>query len=83
MSCFFLKFNLNNAATPTGLTGITVNGGDPTSDTDVVIVNGDAGANNIVVDQLSDDGARITGAQPVPVIVSTAEQISILYDRQE
>ncbi|NLX97024.1 MAG: hypothetical protein GXY83_12690, partial [Rhodopirellula sp.] len=34
--------NLNNPSTPTGLTGITVNGGDPTG-SDTLIVNGIAG----------------------------------------
>ncbi|MCG8650173.1 MAG: dockerin type I domain-containing protein [Pirellulales bacterium] len=68
---------MNHPATPAGLTGITVNGGDPTSDTDVVIVNGTAAADNIVVDQLSDDGARITGAQPVVVLVDTAEELIV------
>ncbi|MEX2113817.1 MAG: Ig-like domain-containing protein [Pirellulales bacterium] len=39
--------NLNNPTTPTGLTGIAVNGGDPTA-SDALIVNGTAAANTIV-----------------------------------
>ena len=38
------EFNLNNPNTPTGLTAITVNGGDPTTGSDTVIVNGTAAA---------------------------------------
>ncbi len=38
--------NLNNPTTPTGLTGITVNGGDPTA-SDTLIVNGTAGSDTI------------------------------------
>ncbi len=36
------SINLNNAAVPTGLTTITVNGGDPT-DSDTLVINGRAG----------------------------------------
>ncbi|HPM81420.1 MAG TPA: hypothetical protein PLF81_12010, partial [Candidatus Anammoximicrobium sp.] len=69
--------NLNNStSTPANLTAITVNGGDPTG-SDTVIVNGTAGNNNIAVDQLTNDGARITGAQPVPVTVDTTEHLTI------
>ena len=38
--------NLNNPSTPTGLTAITVNGGDPTA-SDILIVNGSTGNNAI------------------------------------
>ena len=37
--------NLNNPGTPTGLTGITVNGGDPTT-SDILIVNAIPGVND-------------------------------------
>src|SRR5207237_7724995 len=37
--------NLNNPTTPTGLTGITISGGDPTA-SDKLIVNGRAGIND-------------------------------------
>ena len=40
-------FNLNNSSTPTGLTGITINGGDPTAGSDTLIVNGTTGADAI------------------------------------
>ncbi len=68
--------NLNNPTTPTGLTGITVNGGDPTA-SDHVIVNGTAAANAITVNTFTNDGAVVTGAQPVPVTVATAEHLTI------
>jgi hypothetical protein len=55
--------NLNNPNTPTGLTGITVNGGDPTA-SDTVIVNGTTGADTVTIDQLTLDGARVTGLGP-------------------
>jgi hypothetical protein len=69
--------NLNNPSTPTALTGITVNGGDPTANTDTVIVNGTAAVDAIVVDLLTADGARVVGAQPVPVTIATAEHLTI------
>ncbi|MDA1053079.1 MAG: dockerin type I domain-containing protein [Planctomycetota bacterium] len=68
--------NLNNPVAPTGLTGITVNGGDPTA-SDTVIVNGSTSSDTIVVSQFTTDGALITGAQPVPVTVSTIEHLTI------
>jgi hypothetical protein len=71
------EINLNNPNTPTGLTGIVVNGGDPTG-SDGVIVNGTTGADTIVVDQFTADGARVTGAQPVPVTLATTEHLSIV-----
>lgn len=64
--------NLNNPSTPTDLTAITVNGQDPTA-SDKVIVNGTTGQDTITVDTFSVDGAVVTGAQPVPVTVDTAE----------
>jgi len=68
--------SLNNSTTPTGLTGISVAGGDPTA-SDAVIVNGTTGPDAIIVDLLSLDGARISGAQPVPVTVTTVEHLTI------
>lgn len=62
--------NLNNPNTPTGLTNITVNGGDPTA-SDTVVVTGTIGANNVVVDNLLIDGARVTGLGPVVNVAST------------
>jgi len=69
--------NLNNPNTPSGLTGITVNAGDPTADSDTVVVNGTTSLDTITVDMLSIDGARVTGAQPVTVTVTTAEHLTI------
>jgi uncharacterized repeat protein (TIGR01451 family) len=68
------EINLNNPSTPTGLTGITVNGGDPTG-SDTVIVNGTSGVDNVTVDQMTIDGARVTGAGPVPITVASAEHL--------
>ncbi len=66
--------NLNNPSTPTGLTGITVNGGDPTG-SDSVIVNGTAGNNVITLDQLTLDGGRISGLSATTVVSSTEKLI--------
>ena len=41
------------------------------------VVNGTAAADAIVVDSLTSDGAVVTGAQPVPVTVTTTEQLVI------
>ncbi len=70
--------NLNNPATPTGLTGITVHGGDPTA-SDTVIVNGTTGDDTIryTPTTATSDSATITGAQPVTVTVTTAELVVI------
>ncbi len=64
--------NLNNPATPTGLTGITVNGGDPTA-SDTLIVNGTTGADAINVAPTAADAATITGAGPMPITATTIE----------
>ena len=71
-----INLNDGDATAPDGLTGITVNGGDPAA-SDTVIVNGTAALNAIVVDQFTTDGARITGAQAVPVTVATTEHLTI------
>ena len=52
--------NLNNPNTPTGLTGITVNGGDPTG-SDTVIVNGTTGTDAVNIAPTTADAATITG----------------------
>ncbi|EMI16943.1 hemolysin-type calcium-binding region domain protein, partial [Rhodopirellula maiorica SM1] len=70
------EINLNNPVTPDELGVINVAGGDPTA-SDTVVVNGTAAQDTIVVDQLTSDGARITGAQPVPVVVTTTEHLII------
>ena len=71
--------NLNNSDTPTDLTTITVDGGDPTASSDVVIVNGTAGTDTVTIDQLTADGATVTGLGPV-INVTTAERLA--YDSQ-
>ncbi|WP_237607275.1 CHRD domain-containing protein [Roseimaritima sediminicola] len=72
--------SLNNPATPTGLTGITVNGGDPTSGSDRVIVSGTTGPDVIDFAPSSDNDAIITGAGPVAITLDTIE--SALIDGQ-
>ena len=69
---------LNNPNTPTGLTAINVNGGDPTA-SDTVIVNGTAGTDAVLVSQLTIDGALITGLGP-DLNVSTTEHL--IYNGQ-
>ena len=69
--------NLNNSAAVTGLGAITVNGGDPTDGSDTVIVNGTTGGDAIVLTGITADGAVVTGAQLVPVTVTTAEHLAI------
>src|SRR5262249_13193182 len=54
--------NLNNPNTPTGLTGITVNGGDPTAGSDTVIANGTTGVDTINFAPIAADAATIAGA---------------------
>ncbi|MCO6453692.1 MAG: CHRD domain-containing protein [Pirellulaceae bacterium] len=66
--------NLHNPATPTGLTAITVNGGDPTA-SDTVIVNGTAGQDTVTIDQLTVAGARVTGLGPV-INIAAAEHLT-------
>ena len=70
------KISLNYGDTPDALTGITVNGNNPTV-SDTVVVNGTSAADAILVNTLTNDGAVITGAQPVPVTVTTAEHLVI------
>ncbi|MEZ6132265.1 MAG: hypothetical protein R3C59_26690 [Planctomycetaceae bacterium] len=71
------EISLNNAATPTGLTAITVNGGDPTAGSDVAIVSGTPGADAINFAPTTDDDAVITGAGPVTITLATIERAVI------
>lgn len=60
--------NLNNPGTPTGLTGIAVNGGNPNADTqDTLIANGTAGKDTITYSDSFLNSGNITGAGPVPI----------------
>ena len=68
--------NLNNPNLPTGLTGITVNGGDPTAG-DTLIADGTAAADAINFAPTAADGGTITGAGPVPITFNTIEQVAI------
>ncbi len=67
------EISLNNAMTPTGLTGITVNGGDPTAGSDTAIISGTTGADTINFAPTTDDDAVVTGAGPVPITLATVE----------
>lgn len=62
--------NLNNPSTPTSLTGITVNAGDPTG-SDKVIVNGTTGQDAVTIDTITSDSARVTGLGPITNVSST------------
>jgi hypothetical protein len=70
--------SLNNPNTPTLLTGITVDGGDPTA-SDTLIVNGTTGIDTVGIDQLTSDGARVTGLGPT-INIATAEHL--IYNGQ-
>ncbi len=65
--------NLNNPNTPTGLTGIRIDGGDPTA-SDTLVVTGSTGSDSVTVDQLTQDGARIRGLGPV-ITAATVEHL--------
>jgi predicted AlkP superfamily pyrophosphatase or phosphodiesterase/Ca2+-binding RTX toxin-like protein len=68
--------HLNNGkATPTGLTGIVVNGGDPMA-SDTLIVNGLAAA-MVAVSHTGADEGTITGAEPVTVTFDTLEHLTV------
>jgi Ca2+-binding RTX toxin-like protein len=69
--------NLNNSTTPTALTGITVNGGDPTA-SDELIVNGTTGNNNITYttsDTIGSGTVAIVGSATVNF--TTVESLTI------
>ncbi len=70
------EINLNNPNTPTGLTGITVNGNDPTA-SDRLIVNGTTTVNNINYAPIDDNAATITGAGPVSISATGMEHVTI------
>ncbi len=57
------KVHLNNPTTPTGLTTINVNGGDPTA-SDELLVTGSAATEAIGVTPTGIDAATITGLGP-------------------
>ncbi len=71
------EINFNNPNTPTGLTGITVNGQDPTA-SDTLIANGTPAADAINYAPSATLGSgTITGAGPVPITFTTIEQVTI------
>ncbi|MCY2927699.1 MAG: hypothetical protein NT031_20105, partial [Planctomycetota bacterium] len=65
------EIHLNNPNTPTALTTITVNGGDPTA-SDTLIVNGTA-ATTVVDTALG----TITGAGLLPITYTTVEHLTV------
>ncbi|HUG70264.1 MAG TPA: CHRD domain-containing protein, partial [Pirellulaceae bacterium] len=68
--------NLNNPTTPTGLTSITVNGGDPTAN-DTVIVNGTAGADAIDFRPTGVDAGSVSITGSPVVNFTTTEHVTI------
>ncbi len=69
--------NLNNPSTPAGLTGITVNGGDPTA-SDTLIVNGTSAANTIGYTPSTTIGAGTVTITSLPTVnFTTVEQLKI------
>jgi len=68
--------SLNGTFAPDLLAKITVHGGDPTA-SDTVIVNGSTADDTIDVTLSGSDAANVTGAQPVPVDIWSAELLVI------
>jgi hypothetical protein len=70
--------NLNNPNTPTGLTGITVNGGDPTAGSDTLIVNGTSGNDTIGYNPSDTIGSGTVTVNALPTITfTTIEAVAI------
>ena len=69
--------NLNNPNTPTGLTSIVVNGGNPIANSDVVTLNGTTAADTINYSVTTATAATVTGAGPVPVTIASASSVVI------
>ncbi len=69
--------NLNNPNTPTGLTGITVNGGDPTA-SDTLIINGTTGNDTIGYTPSSTVGSGTVTRTGAPTVTfTTVEGLTI------
>jgi hypothetical protein len=68
--------NLNNPNKPTGLTGITVNGGSASAG-DTLTVNGTTASNSIKFSPTSVTAATITGAGPVNISATGIGQTAI------
>ena len=70
--------SLNNPFTPTGLTSITVNGGEPTAGSDTLIVNGTSGADTIGYNPSATMGAgSVTVNAAPPVNFTNTEAVVI------
>src|SRR5207244_1024603 len=85
--------SLNNPSTPTGLTGITINGGDPTAGSDTLVVNGIAGqldnlryiptavgAGNVVNDNAAQPQVNFTGMEHLTLVVQQADGDGVRVD---
>ncbi len=69
--------NLNNPGTPTGLTGISVNGGDPTA-SDTLIVNGTTGNDTINYSPSATIGSGTVQVNALPLVTfNTIERLTI------
>ncbi len=69
--------NLNNPSTPTGLTGITVNGGNPTA-SDTLIVNGTTGNDTLNYSPSATIGSGTVQVNALPLITfNTIEGLTI------
>ena len=71
------QFSLNNPTTPASLLSITVDGGDPTIDRDAILISGTVGGDSILARVISANAAIITGAGPLPIRVTNAEQVEL------
>ncbi len=70
--------SLNNPDTPTALTMININGGDPTAGSDTAIISGRIGAPDAINFAVTtDDDAVVTGAGPIPITLTTVESAVI------
>src|SRR5439155_3503247 len=70
--------NLNNPTTPTGLLGITVNGGDPTAGSDTLVVNGTSGVDAIGYNPSSTIGSGNVTVNAAPAVTfNTIESVVI------
>jgi hypothetical protein len=70
------EISLNNLSTPTGLTGITVNGGDPTG-SDTVIINGTPAGEAIGFAPTAADAGTVTIAGLPTVTLTGTEHLLI------
>ena len=70
------NINLNNPSTPTGLTSIVVNGGDPTA-SDTLLITGTGGTDTVVFTPTGYSSGSLTGLG-APITFATTEHVT--YD---